>query len=195
MTPVVRAEFVKAHRDGVNLEEMFDQCLRARPQDCLCQSRTGAAASGFFPVFDTKNATPLSASPRGHGSVEQHLVAGHRRQRGAEDERKSRWRGFLLRACSLSTDRAYDIAYARKVTETFMARDDLGRWVPGGNDISPPVSGGRRQRAPTSRRRQRRRRRATTRRSHTFGRRARHKTPPPPPPPPRRLTASAASRE
>ena len=23
-----------------------------------------------------------------------------------------------------------------------MARDDLGRWVPGGNDISPPVSGG-----------------------------------------------------
>jgi hypothetical protein len=24
-----------------------------------------------------------------------------------------------------------------------MARDDLGRWVPGGNDISPPVSGGK----------------------------------------------------
>jgi hypothetical protein len=23
-----------------------------------------------------------------------------------------------------------------------VARDDLGRWVPGGNDISPPVSGG-----------------------------------------------------
>jgi hypothetical protein len=23
-----------------------------------------------------------------------------------------------------------------------MARDDLGRWVPGGNDISAPVSGG-----------------------------------------------------
>ena len=22
-----------------------------------------------------------------------------------------------------------------------MPRDDLGRWVPGGNDISPPVSG------------------------------------------------------
>jgi hypothetical protein len=26
--------------------------------------------------------------------------------------------------------------------EIFMARDDLGRWVPGRNDISPPVSGG-----------------------------------------------------
>ena len=24
-----------------------------------------------------------------------------------------------------------------------MARDDLGRWVPGGNDISPPLSGGK----------------------------------------------------
>ena len=23
-----------------------------------------------------------------------------------------------------------------------MARDDLGHWGPGGNDISPPVSGG-----------------------------------------------------
>ena len=24
-----------------------------------------------------------------------------------------------------------------------MPRDDLGRWVPGGNDIRPPVSGGK----------------------------------------------------
>ena len=36
--------------------------LRTRPRDCLCPSNTGAAASGLFPIFDTKNATPLSAS-------------------------------------------------------------------------------------------------------------------------------------
>ena len=37
-----------------------------------------------------------------------------------------------------------------------MARDDLGRWVPGGNDITRSVVAS--QRAPMSRRRQRRRR-------------------------------------
>jgi hypothetical protein len=29
-----------------------------------------------------------------------------------------------------------------KMQEIFMPRDDLGRLVPGGNDISPPVAGG-----------------------------------------------------
>ena len=33
-------------------------------------------------------------------------------------------------------------ALRKNMQEIYIARDDLGRWVPGGNDISPPVSGG-----------------------------------------------------
>lgn len=52
----------KAHREGVNLEEMFDQVFARDRKDCLYRSHPGAATFGRLPVSKTTNAMPLSAA-------------------------------------------------------------------------------------------------------------------------------------
>ena len=47
VTPIVRAEFVKAHRDGVNLEEMFDQLFARDREIASAQATRGLPLPGF----------------------------------------------------------------------------------------------------------------------------------------------------
>jgi competence protein CoiA len=47
VTPIVRAEFVKAHRDGVNLEEMFDQIFARDRKIASAQAIRGQPLPGF----------------------------------------------------------------------------------------------------------------------------------------------------
>lgn len=47
VTPVVRAEFVKAHRDGINLEEMFDQVFARDREITSAQAMRGLPLPGF----------------------------------------------------------------------------------------------------------------------------------------------------
>jgi hypothetical protein len=52
LTPVVRAEFVKAHCDGVNFEEMFDHVF-ARDREISAQATRGPPFPGF-PRYPTR---------------------------------------------------------------------------------------------------------------------------------------------
>jgi competence protein CoiA len=47
VSPIVRAEFVKAHRDGVNLEEMFDQIFTRDREIASAQATRGHPLPGF----------------------------------------------------------------------------------------------------------------------------------------------------
>jgi len=47
VTPTVRAEFVNAHRDGVNLEEMFDQVFARDREIASAQAIRGLPLPGF----------------------------------------------------------------------------------------------------------------------------------------------------
>jgi hypothetical protein len=47
VTPVARAEFVKAHRDGENLEEMFDQIFARDRKIASAQAMPGLPLPGF----------------------------------------------------------------------------------------------------------------------------------------------------
>jgi competence protein CoiA len=49
VTPVVRAEFIKAHRDGVNFEEMFDQVFARDRQIASARAMPRLPLPGFSP--------------------------------------------------------------------------------------------------------------------------------------------------
>jgi hypothetical protein len=46
--PIVRAEFVKAHREGVNLEEMFDQVFARDRKIASAEATRGQPLPGFY---------------------------------------------------------------------------------------------------------------------------------------------------
>jgi hypothetical protein len=48
VTPIVRAEFVKAHREGVNLEEMSDQIFARDREIASAEAERGPPLPGVF---------------------------------------------------------------------------------------------------------------------------------------------------